>query len=57
LCGVTVHALYSNGPCADTKGKHPHYFRVAHALERARHAAAQQSLEQIRLNILQLPSF
>jgi hypothetical protein len=49
-----AHALYSNGPYADTKETLPQYCSMAHALERAPQAAAQQCLEQIRHNILQL---
>jgi hypothetical protein len=42
-----AHALYSNGPCVDTKGTLPQYCCMAHELERAHRVAAQQFLEQI----------
>jgi hypothetical protein len=51
LCDVTAHAFYSNGPCTDTKETLPQYCCVAHELDRAHRAAAQQCLEQIRHNI------
>jgi hypothetical protein len=47
-----AHALYSNGPCAETKDTLPQYCCVAHALERAHRAIAQQGLEQVRHNIM-----
>jgi hypothetical protein len=46
-----AHALYSNGPCADTKETPPQHCCAAHALERAHRAATQQCREQIRHNI------
>jgi hypothetical protein len=57
LCDVTAHALCSNGPCSDTKETLPQYCCVAHALEGAHRAAAQQCLEQIRHNIFKHSMF
>jgi hypothetical protein len=34
LCDVTAYALYSNGPCADTKETLPQYCCVARVLVR-----------------------
>jgi hypothetical protein len=51
LCCVTVHSLYSNPLCMDTKVPLPQYCCAAHTPERAHRGTAQQCLEQIHHNI------
>jgi hypothetical protein len=48
---VTAHALYSNGPCTDSKETPLQQYCAAHALERAHRVAAQQCPEQTRHSI------
>jgi hypothetical protein len=51
-CYISAYEICNKGPCADTKETLPQYRCVAHTLERAHRAAAQQCLEQNRHSLL-----
>jgi hypothetical protein len=54
LCDITAHALYSNGPSADTKKTLPQYCCVVHVLECVYRAIAWQCFEQICYNTVRM---